>query len=124
MNLKPAILCEIILDGNFTVQHNDTPFTAVSVDQAQEFGNKIHKGDGGLSGITTNPDAFSQYCLTAPILSQLSVQTEEFIGLTAPHSHNHHHLFEVKVKIQEKNISQLKAVFQSADSFCFNSPRW
>ena len=117
---SPA-LWEILLDGNFTVQNSDTPFTAVGVDKAQEFGNKIHKGDGGLSGITTNPDAPLQYCLTAPILSQLSVQTEEIIGLTAPHSHKHHHLFEAKVKRQEKNISQLKAVFQNADPFGFNS---
>ena len=52
---------------------------------------------------------------------QLSVQTEELIGLIAPHSHKHHHLFEAKVKRQEKNISQLKAVFQNADPFCVNS---
>ena len=68
---SPA-LWEILLVWNFTVQCSDTAFTAVGVVKAQEFGNKIHKGDGGFSGITTNPDALLQYCLTAPILSVIS----------------------------------------------------
>ena len=68
---KPA-LWQILLDGNFTVQHSDTAFTALGVVHAKEFGNKIHKGDDGLSGITTNPVALLQYCLTAPILSVIS----------------------------------------------------
>ena len=55
-------------------------FTAV--DQAQEHGNKRCKGPGGLSGITTNPEALLQYCLTAPIFSKLSAQNELMIGVS------------------------------------------
>ena len=40
--------------GLFMGKTNKIPFTAKGVDYAQEHINKIHKGDGGLTGITTN----------------------------------------------------------------------
>ena len=55
--------------GNFTVKTNPVAFTAIGVDQAQEYVNKGHKGDGGVSEITTNPEALLRYCLSTPELT-------------------------------------------------------
>ena len=43
--------------GGFAIKKNPVAFTAVGVDQAQEHINKIHKGDGGISGINNNTEA-------------------------------------------------------------------
>ena len=48
--------------GMFTVKTGNTPFIAIGVDQAQENANKVHKGEGGVSGITNNPESFLKYC--------------------------------------------------------------
>ena len=53
-------------NGGFIVKTNLVAFTAIGVNQAQEHMNKIHKGDGGLSGITTDPTSLLRYCLSAP----------------------------------------------------------
>ena len=44
-------------EGGFTIQTGKIPFTAFGEDQAQEHVNKIYKGEGGISGITTSPEA-------------------------------------------------------------------
>ena len=51
-------------NGGFTIKTNLVASSAIGVDQAQEHMNKIHKGDGGLSGITTDPNSIIRYCLT------------------------------------------------------------
>ena len=79
---------QVLYDSQLTVQNNEIPFT--SVDHAQEFANKIHKGDGGLSGITTKPDTLLQYCLTSPMLTKLSSTTDKLIGYTCIELQTHH----------------------------------
>ena len=48
--------------GEFTVKTNQTAFTAIGVDQAQEHVNKIHKGNSGVCGLITNSEALLRYC--------------------------------------------------------------
>lgn len=57
--------------GMFSVKTNKIAFTAIGIDHAQEHINKIHKGEGGLTSITTNPEAFFNFCLSAPVLTQI-----------------------------------------------------
>ena len=53
-------------NGGFTAITNLVALTAIGVDQVQELMNKIHKVDGGLSGITTDPNSLLRDCLSAP----------------------------------------------------------
>ena len=76
---------------------------------------KIHKGDGCLVGITTNLRVLLQYCLSAPILSQISFETKELTGLTK--QEKHHRDNTCTVSRQEQNIAQLKLVLFESSPF-------
>ena len=67
-HVKPEVWNDFA-QGNFTVKTNPMAFTTIGVDQAQEHVHKCHKGDGGVSGITTNPVALLRYCLSTPELT-------------------------------------------------------
>ena len=69
-------------ESGLTVQTGKIPFTAIGVDQAQEHIDKIHKGLGGFSGITTSPEAQLRYCLSTPELARLSSETEIMLSLS------------------------------------------
>ena len=43
--------------GDFAVNANFVAFTSIGLDQAQELVNKVYKGDGAITGITTDPQA-------------------------------------------------------------------
>ena len=56
---------EEFLRGNFSVNtSNNVPFTRIGVDQAMEHLNKVTKGQGGISGITSTPQTLLKFCLT------------------------------------------------------------
>lgn len=88
--------------GNFTVKTGPVAFTAIGVDQAQEYVSRSHKGDGGVPGITTNPEALLRYCLSTPELTRLSAELEDMLGVTKFKRCSHHHMSESKVSRQEK----------------------
>ena len=46
-------------------------------DQAQEHLNKVHKGDGAISGITTYLQGLLKFCLSSPELARLAGETEQ-----------------------------------------------
>lgn len=104
-------------DGFFTVKSNRNPFSAIGVDHAQEHVNKIHKGEGGISGITTNPEAFLRYCLSTPILTQLSVETEEMIGILSECKKPHHKMSQSSIARQELYIHKIKDILSTANPF-------
>ena len=103
--------------GGFTVSSSQVPFTSIGVDHAQEHVNKVHKGDGGISGITTNPETLLRYCLSGPELIRLAQETEEMLGITAPMKKVHHDMCDTKVQRQEKNIKKLKDVISNNNPF-------
>ena len=101
LEVRSPTLWQLYEEGHFTVKSNDIPFTAVGVDQTQRFANKVHKGEGGLSGITTSPETLLQYCLTAPILAQLSREMEGLVGVSPSQVQKHHQMFQSKFACQE-----------------------
>ena len=103
--------------GEFTVKTNQTAFTAIGVDQAQEHVNKIHKGNGGVCGLTTNSDALLRYCLSTPELSRLSVETEEIFGIKQCNRDQHHDLSSSRLTYQEQQIQRLKLVLSKSNLF-------
>ncbi len=110
-------------DGHFTVKTNTVPFTAIGVDQAQEHVNKIHKGDGGISGITNTPDVLLKYCLSTPELARLSKETENMLGIDNVKRDQHHDMSRAKVTRKEKYISQMKDVVSKVNPFGDPQPK-
>ena len=55
---------------------------------------KVHKADGGLSGIATYPNYLLRYCL--PELARLSAETEAMLGLKQPNKKQHHQISQKK----------------------------
>ena len=85
------------------------PFTTVGADHAQEQTNRDLKGGGGLQGITNKPATLLKYCLTVPVLSQISKQTEVMLGLfMASNESYNHHLSDPRIKKQESAIAAIK----------------
>ena len=80
------------------------------MDQAQEHVNKIHKGNGGVYGLTTNSEALLRYCLSTPELSRLSVEIEEILGIKQCNRDQHHDLSSSRLTYQEQQIQRLKLV--------------
>jgi hypothetical protein len=68
--------------GEFVVNTNPIPFTSIGPDQAQEYLNKVHKGDGAISGITTDPQGLLKYCLSSPELARLAGETERMLNIS------------------------------------------
>ena len=99
----------------FTAKTNLVAFTAIGVDQAQKHINKIHKADGGLSGITTDPNFLLRYCL--PELVRLSAETEDMLGLKQPNKKQHHQISQRKFGRQKKKIIKPEQSLSNADPF-------
>jgi hypothetical protein len=106
--------------GDFTVNTSNTvPFTRIAVDQAMEHLNKSTKGQGGISGITSNPKTLLKFCLTGPELARIAAETERLTSVsnnTTEHQ-QHHCLSKAKVRRQEKSIAQLKKVLAQCNIF-------
>ena len=100
-----------LVAGEFAVTRSNIPFTTVGADHAQEQTNRDLKGGGGLQGITNKPATLLKYCLTVPVLSQISKQTEVMLRLSmAGNESYHHHLSEPRIKKQESAIAAIKDV--------------
>ena len=67
-------------------------------DQAQDHIQKIHKGDGGNSEITTNPEALFKYCLAIAELSHLFEEIKKNFGVSHTTKAKHHDISKSKVK--------------------------
>ena len=104
----------------FTIKTNLVAFTAIGVDQAQEHMNKIHKGDGGLSGITTDPNSIIRYCLSTPEFALFSAETEDMLGLKPPNKKQHHQISQRKYGRLEKYIIKLDQSLSNVSPFDIN----
>ena len=102
-----------LLKGEFAVTKNPIPFTSIGTDQAQEHDNKILKGEGGLKGITNKPTGLLKYCLAAPVLGRLAMETQEMFGANnTSATHQHHQDPPAKVTRQERSVHILKDVIE------------
>ena len=78
--------------GNFTVNtSNSEPFTHIGIDHAMEHLNKVTKGQGGISGITTCPQTLLKFCLTEPELARLTEKTEQLVTIADRATVQQHH---------------------------------
>ena len=108
-------LFQIILHA--CINTTPIPFTLVGPDQAQEYVNKVHKGDGAISGITTSPDALLKYCLSSPELHRLASETEKLLNISHTGIQKHHSNTSAKIGRQEKAAKQLKGVLAQSNPF-------
>lgn len=76
----PDIWQEFV-NGDFAMNTSNTvPF--IGVDQTMEQLNKLNKGQGGISGITSYPKTLLKFCLTAPELAGLAGEPERLVAVS------------------------------------------
>ena len=64
--------------GKLTVQKTTNTFSSIPLDHAHEQNNELIKGDGGIIGITGNPNALLRWMVTGPELARMvKKKTEE-----------------------------------------------
>lgn len=103
--------------GQFVINTNRIAFTSIGPDQAQEHLNKIHKGDGAISGITTDPQGLLKYCLSSPELARLAGETEQMLNISETGAKKHHQHSSAKPTRQEQAVRQLKSVVAKSNPF-------
>ena len=103
--------------GDFVVSTNPVPFTSIGPDHAQEHVNKIHKGEGAISGLTTDPQGLLKYCLSTPVLARLAGETERLLNIADANPKKHHQHSMTRSKRQERSVKQLKDVLSGANPF-------
>lgn len=111
------------VSGNFTVNTSSSmPFTRIGVDHAMEHQNKVTKGKGGISGITSNPTTLLKFCLTAPELGRFSQEMEHLVTISDKTMNvKHHCLSDAKVAPQEIAIEKLRTVLSKCHIFSSSS---
>ena len=102
----------------FVVTTSPVPFTSIGPDHTQEQLNKIHKGEGAISGLTTDPQGLLKYCLSTTVLARLAGETEHLLNIADKNPKKHHQHSATRTARQEKSVKQLKDVLSSANSFC------
>ena len=91
------------------VSTNLAVFASIGPDQAQEH-HKVHKGDGAISGLTTDPQGLLKYCLGLPELTRLASETEQMLNIMKTGVMKHHQHSSAKTTRQEQAIRQCKTV--------------
>ena len=103
--------------GDFVVNTNPIAFTSIGPDQAQEHLNIVHKGNGTISGITTDPQGLLKYCFCSPELARLAGETEQMLNITKTRAKKHHQHSLAKTTRQEQAVRQLKNVVAKSNPF-------
>ena len=106
---KHPEVCAAFQDGGFVVQPSNTPFSAISMDQAREMNNKV---DSGIIGLTENKSALERWLLVcAPEINLHLLQSKKCYGYSSienEDSSQFHH--EQTTSFQKKFIKDLKAL--------------
>ena len=77
---------------------------------SREHLNKVHKGDGAISGITIYPQGLLKYCLSSPELARLAGETEQMLNITKTRARKHHQHSFAKTTREEQAVRKLKSV--------------
>ena len=62
---------ELMSAGKLTVQKTTNAFSFIPLDHAHEQNNELIKGDGGIIGITENPNALLRWMVAGPELARM-----------------------------------------------------
>ena len=104
---------DFFMNGNFSVQKNTIPFTAIGRDHAGEQENKKMKIAGGLKGISRSENARTRFFLIGPILKDIVSQMEELGGTKQRSLQSHHNLNPSFIKRQSARIIKLVGTFDT-----------
>ena len=100
-------------DGYFSIQKSMVPGTAIGRDHAGEQEVKKLKTRECIKGITRNDNSRMRHFLVAPILSEISKESEVMgNGIEVERNKLHHQLRETHTANQNKRISSLLDVFK------------
>ena len=94
-------------EGNFAVQKDQIPFTAIGRDHAGEQENKKFKILGGIKGITKNINARTRYFLISLVLQQIVDEVKTMGGVEKKKPKLHHHLNKAHSDIQARRVKSL-----------------
>ena len=75
-NKHPHVYKEFTSGGKFTVQKTAKAFSSIPLDQAHEQNNELIKGEGGVIGITENPNALLRWMVAGPELARMVAEFE------------------------------------------------
>ena len=79
-------------NGKFVMAKSQRPFSLVAIDQGHEQNNATMKGDGGIIGLTEDPDALLRWALAGPETLRVISEFESSIMGTKPAaSETRHH---------------------------------
>ena len=91
-NKHPHVYKEFTSGGKFTVQKTANAFSSIPLDQAHEQNNELIKGEGGVIGITENPNAVLRWMLAGPELARMVAEFERVEEERIPNqTRNPHH---------------------------------
>ena len=71
-----SCLKEFTSGGKFTEQKTAKAFSSIPLDQAHEQNNELIKGEGGVIGITENPNALLRWMEAGPELARMVAEFE------------------------------------------------
>lgn len=111
------------LEENFSINKNGTPFTSIGSDHALEQDNKRMKVNGGIVGLTQNPNALKRFCLIAPTLNSLSEQFCCQYDVNVDHREKHYQLTGCYLSRIIGNAKKILETMQNFDlSFIQDGP--
>ena len=91
-NKHPHVYKEFTSGGKFTVQKTANAFSSIPLDQAHEQNNELIKGEGGVIGITENPNALLRWMVAGPELARMVAEFERVEEEHLPNqTRNPHH---------------------------------
>ena len=100
--------------GNFSVQKNAIPFTAIGADHALEQENRSMKVSGGIVGIGNKQAALDQYFLIAPHLKRIIQSFCTYLKISNTNQNRQHYqLTDTTNQRMLNNVVQIKKILVS-----------
>ena len=96
-----------------SVTKSAIPFVSIGADHACEQINRIMKVQGGITGISNNPNARQRFFLTAPELSCLARDFKNQFHSERSQTADHHDLSPGKVKREHDTTTRIKEAIAS-----------
>ena len=115
----PSVLKHFI-DGKFVGQKSQRSFSSIALDQMHEQLIGSIKGDGGIIGITENPEALRRFMISGPELARIVEEFEQSTFHTTDSKH-HEQYPKFQSKFKEDVKSLIKAFSNTGNPFLEDS---